>query len=163
MKQSAGDCAAARLSRRDMSIFEMQCFLKGKGYSEAEISEAVSLLKEYRYLDDRRYALQFFRYAEKKNWARKKAFVELGKRGVPEDVAEAAFADYEEEFGEIFDEYKMARAEALKVLRLADLGENDPVPKKVRGRIARRLAARGFSRSIVYDMLDEVSRDLEIE
>jgi len=163
MKQSAGDCAAARLARRDMSVYEMQCFLKGKGYSEAEINEAVSMLKEYRYLDDRRYALQFFRYAERKNWAKRRAFAELEKRGVSADVAETAFEGFEEEFGEAFDEYEMAREETLKVLRLADFGENDPVPAKVRGRIARRLAARGFPQSIVYDMLDMVSRDFDPE
>ena len=158
MKQSAGDCAAARLSRRDMSEAETRDYLKGKGYSDEEIRGAISMLKEYRYLDDRRYALQFLRYAERKNWAKRRAFAELNKRGVDAETADNAFEDYEEEFGEVYDEYKMAQEETVKVLRLADLGEDDPVSEKVRGRIARRLAARGFSQPVVYDVLDRLRR-----
>lgn len=71
---------------------------------------------------------------------------------------EAGYNDYLEEFGEP-DEHESAYSEALKVLHAADM-EPGSIPKeslqKIEGRIARRLFTRGFSQSLIYEILSDI-------
>ena len=115
----------------------------------------IRMLLEYHYLDDRRYAMEFFDYACRKRWSRVRTLGELRKRGVGPEVSEPAFLDYLEDHP-AFSEREMARQEAENVLRMADLEPGDPVPDRIRGRVARRLAARGYSSGLIYDILSDL-------
>ena len=71
---------------------------------------------------------------------------------------EAGYNEYLDEYGEP-DEHESAYKEALKVLNASDLKPGDiPEDKKqkIEGRIARRLFTRGFSQSLIYDILREI-------
>ncbi|HBR28874.1 MAG TPA: hypothetical protein DD789_05455, partial [Firmicutes bacterium] len=53
--RSALTYALTLLGRRDYSTFEIEEKLKGKGYPLEEISTAVGRLREWNYLDDKKY------------------------------------------------------------------------------------------------------------
>lgn len=152
-KASAFECAAKKLDSRPLTVFEMKQYLKQRDYSPEEIQQAVDSLVDYKYLDDSAYCETFFRYAAGKNWSWRRIRTELAIRGVDTNMAEILWEDFADSAG--VREIELARAEAEKVLRLADLGPEDAVPDRVRARIARRLAARGFSAGIIYDVLGE--------
>ena len=79
---------------------------------------------------------------------------ELRRQGVDPQVTEIAFEDYEPEDSET----ERARRETERVLRLAGIDGGDPVPEKVRGRVARRLQAKGYSSAIFYSIIGELKR-----
>lgn len=156
-KRSVDEEAVRKLSRKSMSTEELRQFLRSKEYSSGEIEEELKELKKHRYLDDQRFAWEYLQYAFSQNRSRKRAFSELRRKGVSDEDMQNAFMDYEDLEGGL-NEKEMARSEAEKVLRMADLEWDDPIPDKIRGRIARRLSARGFSSSLIWDLLDELRR-----
>lgn len=156
-KRSVDEEAVRKLSRKSMSTEELRQFLRSKEYSSGEIEEELKELKKHRYLDDQRFAWEYLQYAFSQNRSRQRAFSELRRKGVSDEDMQNAFMDYEDLEGGL-NEKEMARSEAEKVLRMADLEWDDPIPDKIRGRIARRLSARGFSSSLIWDLLDELRR-----
>ena len=156
-KRSVDEEAVRKLSRKSMSTEELRQFLRSKEYSSEEIEEELKELKKHRYLDDQRFAWEYLQYAFSQNRSRQRAFSELRRKGVSDEDMQNAFMDYEDLEGGL-NEKEMARSEAEKVLRMADLEWDDPIPDKIRGRIARRLSARGFSSSLIWDLLDELRR-----
>lgn len=156
-KRSVDEEAVRKLSRKSMSTEELRQFLRSKEYSSEEIEAELKELKKHRYLDDQRFAWEYLQYAFSQNRSRQRAFSELRRKGVSDEDMQNAFMDYEDLEGGL-NEKEMARSEAEKVLRMADLEWDDPVPDKIRGRIARRLSARGFSSSLIWDLLDELRR-----
>lgn len=161
-KQKPGidEVAVRKLARRSMSTFELAKYLKGRGFSKDEIDAEIAELKSHRYLNDRQYAWSYLQLAFSKNKGKRRVVQELRQRGVSSEDIEAAMLEYEDTDGEP-DEYGMAKAEMIKVLSLADLTTDDPVDEKIRGRIARKLAARGFSNSLIWELLDELKRKTE--
>ena len=156
MNRSCGEAAVRKLADRMMTAAEMKSFLSGKGYETEEIRQTVRQLQEDGYLDDRNYCAEYFVAAVRRNKGKYRVFAELRRKGVDEEIIAAAYEDYAEE--QPVDETSMAREEAEKVLRLADLTPEDPVPDKIRGRIARRLSSLGYGSGIIYAILEDLKR-----
>ncbi len=156
MNRSCGEAAVRKLADRMMTAAEMKSFLSGKGYETEEIRQTVRQLQEDGYLDDRNYCAEYFVAAFRRNKGKYRVFAELRRKGVDEEIIAAAYEDYAEE--QPVNEKSMARAEAEKVLRLADLTPEDPVPDKIRGRIARRLSSLGYGSGIIYAILGDLKR-----
>ena len=154
-RRACEEAAARKLAARAMTEYELRQFLRKKQFLPEETEPVIRMLLEYHYLDDRRYAMEFFDYAFRKRWSRVRTLGELRKRGVGPEVSEPAFLDYLEDHP-AFSEREMARQEAENVLRMADLESGDPVPDRIRGRVARRLAARGYSSGLIYDILSDL-------
>lgn len=152
------ETAARKLTARSMTIEEMRSYLLKKGFEKEETESMIAMLREDGYLNDSRYCMEYFEYAFAKNKSRKRVFVELRKKGVADDVIEIAFDDYEADDEVEFDELKMARNEAEKTLRMADLTWDDPVPDKIKGRIARKLDSYGYAPAIIYEILGELKK-----
>ena len=156
MNRSCGEAAVRKLADRMMTVAEMKSFLSGKGYEDEEIRQTILQLREDGYLDDRKYCAEYFVVAFRRNKGKYRVFAELRRKGVDEEIIAAAYEDYAEE--QPVDETSMAREEAEKVLRLAELTPEDPVPDKIRGRIARRLSSLGYGSGIIYAILEELKR-----
>jgi len=152
------EVATRKLAMRSMAVEEMRNHLLKKGFTNTEVEEEISILLDAGYLNDNRYCAEYFRYAFSKNWSRKRAFAELRKKGVADDVMSIAFDDYQDDDDNDFDEKSMARREAEKVLRMADLTWDDQIPEKVKGRIARKLSSYGYSPTIIYGILGEMKK-----
>lgn len=156
-KQSIAACAARKLELKDVSVADMRAHLLRKGYDADEVEETIGQLISLEYLDDVRFAAGFFRSAFAKNKSRRRAETELYAKGVSKNDIEDGFVRYTEEYGEP-DESEQAIREAEKVLRLAELPEGEPIPDKLKGRIARRLASKGYSPGTAYRTLEALER-----
>lgn len=151
--------AARKLTERSMSVMELKEHLLKKGFEKSEVDRIIHMFKEDGYLDDSRFCREYFEYAFSANKGKKRVFAELRKKGVDQETIINAFDDYEADEDVELNEEQMAREEAEKVLRMADLTWEDPVSDKVRGRIARRLDSRGFSQTVIYGILGELKHE----
>lgn len=148
------ECAAKKLSQKSMSAKELSDYLSKREYEKDEIKRVIDSLKEFGYLNDSVFASEFFIYELGRGRSKKKVIYELRQKGVSEEDIEKGFDGYFEEYGEP-DEHAMAVKEAGKVISAA--GEiTDENREKIKGRIARRLFTRGFSQSLIYEVLGEV-------
>lgn len=137
------------LARRMHSVREMEEKLRERQFPEHSIGRVTARLLSLSLLDDREYARAFvrdrmrFRPAAKAN-----LFLQLRKRGVPEEEADAALCEY---FTDEVEE-TMARAMADKWLaRHAGLAAD--VRKR---RLAGYLSRRGYRASLIHSILEGV-------
>ena len=139
------DCAMRYLTARDRTVSEMQTFLDGKEYGEADVDATIERLTELGLLDDRRYAQRFVetRLASKPI-SRRHLFEQLKGHGLSDADIDEALALVEEE-----TERENALAVAQKFARQFSALE----PEKRRERVLLRLEARGFS----YDVARRVA------
>ena len=91
--KSAYDVACAKLAARMRTEKEIRDFLGEKEYEKGEIDEAITDLKEFGYIDDKRYAVEYFRYAKKKSKAEAMIFRELAAKGIAAEFARDAIED----------------------------------------------------------------------
>ena len=135
--RSPMDCAMRYLTARDRTVSEMQTFLDGRDFGEADVDATVERLKELGLLDDRRFAQRFVetRLAAKPV-SRRHLKEQLKGHGLCDaDIEEAlALADDETE-----------RENALAVARKYARQYSALEPEKRRERVLLRLQSRGFS------------------
>ena len=161
--KSAYDVACAKLAARMRTEKEIRDFLGEKEYEKGEIDEAITDLKEFGYIDDKRYAVEYFRYAKKKSKAEAMIFRELAAKGIASEFARDAIEDAraEAEAAAMGDEQdfendtEVATHLAEKMLA-AQLEDGKPVDDKFLARVARRLASKGFSANTVYSTLADI-------
>lgn len=152
------ECAAKKLSHKLMSVKELRDYLVKREYEKEEIDRVVSQMIDFGYLNDARFAEEFLIYDIGRGRSKKKAFYDLRQKGVSDEDIQKGYDEYLDEYGEP-DEHKLAYDEAIKVLHAADM-EPHEIPSesldKMQGRIARRLFTRGFSQSLIYEILAEI-------
>lgn len=157
-KIDINECAEKKLSRKSMSVKELRDYLTKREYGKEEIDRVIEDMLDFGYLNDAVFACEFLIYDLGRGRSKKKAFYDLKQKGVSDADIEAGYNEYLDEFGEP-DEHETAYKEALKVLHAADM-EPGEIPKesleKIQGRIARRLFTRGFSQSLIYEILSEI-------
>ena len=66
--RSALERATAYLTRREHSRGELECKLQGKGYSSAQIEQALDMLESNSLLSDQRFMDEYIRNAERKGY-----------------------------------------------------------------------------------------------
>ena len=126
-------------------------YLEQKDFPPEEIQEAIQELESYRYIDDFNYAQMYFEVAFEKGKGIARIKRELAEKGVDRQIIEEAF----EELESVPDQYETALQTGRKIL--LEAGEFDPdQQQKIKGRIARRLASKGFSSDIVYSVIREL-------
>jgi regulatory protein len=145
--KSAFEAALNLLARRDHSSAELIRKLTAKGFPGGEIETAIARLQQLTYLDDRRYAEQWAARAVREGKAvGPRLRLELRRRGIPPEMAEAAMATA----GEDLDE-RRAIAELLG-RRFAGFAPSTASPKEKR-RVVSWLQRRGFSLTVIFDCL----------
>lgn len=158
------DVAAKFLAYRSHTVAEMRRHLKQKDFDEDAIAGLIDDFLEYGYLDDARYARQYFDYAFSKGKGKRAAFAELKEKGIESDIIQFAFEDMEEEY----DEKGRAWEEAQKVLRSAgiDFDEDgricnesrEHIDEKLIAKAARRLQSKGYGSDTIYSVIGELRR-----
>ena len=143
---SCRDSALKLISFKDRTEKELKDRLSEKGYEENEIEETVEFLKEYKYLDDEKYAKSLcIDCVNIKKWGKSRIFSELMRRGIPREIADAAVAE------NACDEGSVIAEEIKKRFKNSDLGN-----LKERSRIFSYFARRGFSPSQIRGAINEV-------
>lgn len=164
--KTAIETAYTYLASRMRTCAEVEKHLKDRGYAESEILDAINELIGMRYLDDYQYALRYYEYNREKRRGSGRAARELAEKGVDSETIRNAREDYL--FSEKVDEYEDALAAAEKELQLnagRELmpgGEADitavPMDEKLAAKIARKLDSRGYERSDIFRVLEELRR-----
>ena len=142
------DAALKYLAHRPRTCAEMKKHLQTKDYEDAEIQEALEMLKEFRYLDDPDYCCQYISYACGKGRGFLRIRRELEEKGVDREAIEIAFADCEPEESEL----ERAARQAAKI------AQGEQVNEKLLGRIGRRLTGLGYSTDVVYEIIGRYMR-----
>ena len=187
---SAFSAACRKLSTRMRTEKEIADYLKELDFTEEAISEALTELADCGYINDKKYAFEYFKYARRKGWAMQRIRHELAVKGIGAGVieevkdeieqavdeavaAQAAVADGADELGASgclgefaeelpeLDDTPVAREVARKMAR-NQLADGKDVDEKFMARLARRLAGLGYSSSVIYGVSKEI-REYERE
>lgn len=158
--RTAHEAAYAYLASRMRTVAEVEKHLTSLGYSGTEVQETVNDLIGLRYLDDYQYALRYFEYCREKRRGTLRAARELTEKGVDAETVRNAKEDFLYTSGT--DEFEDALAVAEKELRLKTSGLGDELPDlddRLAAMIARRLENRGYSRDIIFRVIDRLRND----
>jgi regulatory protein len=100
-EQDLYTAALRALMRRAHSIHEMRAYLERRALEKDSVDQVIARLREQKYLDDNRYALDFARlHANSRRQGRFRIARELRTRGVPDRHIDAALDSVFAETGE---------------------------------------------------------------
>ncbi len=147
------DFAYARLARRAHSQGELTLKLERAGYPEGEIRDTIERLRSLRYLDDESFATSFALQAvERKRWGPARIEQSLRERCLADSlIAQALRAVFPD------GEDGTAREALSRFNKRAPGG----TPRQRKARAYRHLLSRGFSPSVVDDILEDEEFDEE--
>lgn len=157
--KTALETAVAYLATRMRTTTEVERHLAEKGYRRDEIQDAVNELIGRRYLDDYMYALRYFEYNREKKRGSLRAVRELGEKGLDSETIRNAREDFLYE--NRVDEFQDAVDFAVKELALRNTGAYGDegfgeFTDKLAASIARKLETKGFSRDVIFKVLDRL-------
>ncbi|MFZ5518147.1 MAG: RecX family transcriptional regulator [Candidatus Zhuqueibacterota bacterium] len=147
-KKAAKERALNLLSFRDRSEKELRTKLKQAGFQEANVDSAIDELKRLRFIDDRKFAMNF---AQSKMMAKPLGeFLlrrELKQKGIDEEIIEQVIENI---FGETDQVALALRIAGQKLRQIKNLDET-----KKKRRVSDLLLRRGFNWDVVSQVLDQ--------
>lgn len=153
-KEPAMDVAIRYLEHRARTEKQVVTRLQEAGYTQDEINDCLTRLKDLHYVDDTEYALSYLRRNLEKRRGRLRFFRELKERGIERDIAQQAIYLFEDE-----ENLDLAELEKENAFLEAERFLDDPAPtEKERARAGRRLASLGYDTSLIYHILGRFGR-----
>lgn len=145
------------LERRDHTEAELRQKLKNKDFLQNSIDTAIERLKEYKFIDDRRFTEQYLRYHMGEQ-SRRSLAMKLLQKGIRSDLFEAVY-------GELMSELDVSpEQEALKKAVRAALRKSERkgysincLPKEEKNRIVASLYRKGFAVGKINAELDKAA------
>ncbi|APG25199.1 MULTISPECIES: regulatory protein RecX [Syntrophotalea] len=140
----AWSCALRLLSRRELSEAGLQERLRRRGFGEEEITQTLTRCREYRYVDDERFARLRARQLLSAGRAVGPALlIDLKQQRIGETVAREVIAALEEEF---------SQAEILQELCQRRFPDFDyrTADDRTRRRVFNYLRRRGFAPALLF-------------
>lgn len=134
--------ALSILKYMDRSEQELRTKLKHAEYTDSNIEIILDYVKQYRYVDDERYAMQYIRY-KKDNKSRKQLQMELIQKGIEKDQINAAF---DEEYMD--EDQAIIKAIAKKCKNIDELTYEEKM------KISAYLYRKGFQVDIIKKYLN---------
>lgn len=140
MQKMLHETLCPRAAKRAMFLLEQQdrseSNLREKLniYPQEAVDYAIDYVKKYHYLDDRRMAENYVRYHDS-NRSRRRLRMDLMKKGIPSDVADAAIEAV----------YSASEEEQIAKLLVSRHYDPETADDKERARMYRFLAYRGFN------------------
>ena len=166
MDKSGEKCKSAALRYVAAAIKtegQVRDYLARKGFAAEEIDEAISMLREYDYVNDARYCRDYYMLACSKGRGRRRIEQELAQKKISrqlireslDELLSADNPDYEELVAQTLTEKERAMELGRKLLRERRL-DGKPVDRAFCGRVARRLSAMGYGCDIIYSVIGMV-------
>ena len=150
-KRQAMKVAVRLLTRRDHTRYEIRQKLKQRGFGSDEILAAVAECERLDYIDDRRTARVYIGQLVRRGFGFRRIAVELKKKGLQGKSIEDILEQQQSEI----DEHEIARRVLQKKIKNF-AKETDQ--KKRRDKIYRFLDYRGFSRSLISELIREYNK-----
>jgi|YNPNPStandDraft_1061719.scaffolds.fasta_scaffold00769_6 regulatory protein len=146
---TARDAAYRLLARRSHSSVELHRKLSRKGFCPDEIAQVLAECSAKGYLNDEETALRWAQnLVRTKLWGRLKISAYLAHKGIPRHVIEQVQQCIWQEFSE--------EAVAQQALQKRCVGAQKKLSPSQK---AAFLAARGFSSSVIYTLVDRLCDD----
>jgi regulatory protein len=146
--QQAMNTAVRLLTRRDHTHFEIRQKLKQRGFSSGAIRAAVAECERLNYIDDERTARIYIGQLVRRGFGFRRIAIELKKKGLQgrrfEDILEKQRAE--------IDEREIARRVLQKKMNSIEREEDR---KKRREKMYRFLYSRGFSTTVISELIQE--------
>lgn len=144
------DTALDALSRRALTVLEVEMRLERKAFSREEIADTLARLLEWGYLDDRRLAVAYAKNRASR-YSQQRIRQELIRRGVDRALADKALQCISEE-----DEMRQCLQVAEKLVAQEERHKNMGKSgwSSARQRIGAKLLQRGYRRDMVLRVLD---------
>jgi regulatory protein len=133
------------LARREHSRLELQQKLSAKGFNAPELEALLSQLEAENLLSDARFAEAYIRSRRQRGFGPQRIRLELQRRGVADETVAAYLHTNSADW------VALARAQYKK-----RFGERQAPNYEERARRARFLLGRGFSKEVIYKVLDEM-------
>ena len=146
--RQAMNTAVRLLTRRDHSRYEVRQKLKRRGFGPNEIRAAVTECERLSYIDDERTARVYIGQLVRRGFGFRRIAIELKKKGLQGRNIEEILEQQQVEI----DEQEIARRVLQKKMKSF---ERQADPKKRRDKIYRFLDYRGFSRSLISELIKE--------
>ncbi|WP_027632101.1 recombination regulator RecX [Clostridium hydrogeniformans] len=127
--------------------------LSEKGYEEDTIERALEFLKEYKFINDEKYALMFSKDKIIKS-GRKKIEYDLKRKGVDNKIIKHSLDNLDEEV-----ELNNAKKLALKKYNLLKNKEEDK--RKIYNKLSTYLLGRGYEYGLIKKVVSSILSDLE--
>ena len=134
------------LTPRDHSKYELVKKLKQRGFSSADIDDAISACERFDYINDIRTAQVYIRQLKRKGYGKKRIQLELDKKGLKGDLIQGIL----DQSVTAADEREGAARILKKNIKRFDREKNR---LKRRDKIYRFLHARGFLQSVISESL----------
>ncbi len=134
------------LTHRDHSRQELVKKLKQRGFSQADIDDAVTACERFDYINDLRTAQVYIRQLKRKGYGKKRIKLELNKKGLKGSRIQVILEDNVT----ISDEREVAEQILKKHMHRF---ESEREKSKRRNKIYRFLHARGFAREVIAEAI----------
>ncbi|MBI3810982.1 MAG: regulatory protein RecX [Nitrospirae bacterium] len=151
--KKALDAAYRHLARSPRSCNELERKLREKNHPEPIIRQVIQRLEEYRYLDDRAFALQWARDRfSHRHWGPSRLRIELQRKGIAEEWIEEALREL------FVNKDEVALVMDLVARRLKGRGLHDPREHR---RTFAYLLRRGYSPDAIGTALRRLKKDTD--
>ncbi len=155
------DIALQYLNYGDRTTYQMVEYLKKKDIEKDDIEEIIKYLKEFKYIDDYRYAEIYARQLEQKGEGREKAIYKMKSKGLSLEIIEEVLAE-----NQLFAfDHQLVKALAIKEKlyiekgyeEVEGLSRNEIYDKKqkIKGKLARKLQNKGFHSNVIVNVLKD--------
>ena len=138
------------LKSRDYTEAQLIRKLKEGGYPKEVIAKAVAYVKDFHYIDDRRYATQYISY-HSQDKSRKRIMLDLQNKGIAQEIAEFAYE-------EVLESGDLMPQEEL-IMKFLQKKHYDPQTADYsdKQKIYRYLLGKGFTMEQIRHAIGELS------
>lgn len=155
MVRSAFDRALVYLSYRQRTELEVRNDLEKKHYPPEVIEAVMFKLKDYLFVDDRRYTDDYIEFkGQRQLKGRRRIKEELLRKGIHQDLVSSGLEAYDEE-----DELK----NALTIARSYIKGKQEMPYQQMKMKLAGKLTGKGYGWEIIERVMAILDQDEEIQ
>ncbi|HZK02680.1 MAG TPA: regulatory protein RecX [Anaerovoracaceae bacterium] len=160
MKLNPINLALKYLSYRDRTAHEIRKYLSSKNVSKSDIADCLDYLAECGLIDDESYCGRYIIYSMEKGRGPLRIRKELREKGISPETIDIYIEEHFAEGGELKAAWDYTN-------RLLDSGfenrsgghnNNNTLTDKEIARLGRRLAGRGYSGGVIYEVLGKLRR-----
>ncbi len=143
--------ALRMLARRSHSENEIVIKLKQKKHNDEAIDRVVGKLIDLNYLDDEKFAGEFFEYAVKrKKIGPRKIAHELKRKGISREIIDKIDSNADED---IF----LKNASSVAEKKMSAIKKNTPDKEKIRHKLFAFLQQKGYETETIYKVLNNMN------